>query len=241
MAGEPGYYQPPTSPRPQPLDPGVWPVIRQSADWLSRNEGAFAAQLHYDATGLIPESAVPPELDMRAFCDRMVQTLLWVALTDQSLPVVLDTLRQIGAQNWDAGFPDAQYESVAHALIQTVQYLSGDYWSTSTGSAWISFFMWMKPYLLAGARQAAAQEAAAREAAAREAAERRAAAEWEAARVERLSRDPHGGHTRVVGDVNFERVAHLLDEDDEDTGLGQIMVSMTRRNTQQRPPAPPPE
>jgi hypothetical protein len=240
MAGEPSYYQPPTSP-PQPsLDPGVWPVIRQSAARLARREDVFIGQLHYDVTGLIPKSAVPPELDMWAFCGRMAQTLLWAALTDQGPPVVIDTLRQTGARNWFEGFPDAQYESVAHALIQAVQYLSGDDWSTSTGSAWISFFMWIKPYLLGGARQAAAQDAAARETAAREAAAQRAAAEWEAARVERLSRDSRGGHTNVVGEVNLERVAPLLDEDDEDAGYGQIMLSMTR-NPLQRPPTPPPE
>ena len=68
-------------------------------------------------------------------------------------------------------------------------------------------------------RQPAAQQAAAQQ----------AAAEQEAARVEALSRDSHGGHTQVVGDVNLESVASLLDdEDDEDVGYGQIMVSMTR-------------
>ena len=239
MAGEPSYYQP-TSPRQQPLDPGVWPVIRQSAARLARREDEFVRQLHYDVSGLIPESAVPPELDMRVFCRRMVQMLLWAALTDQGPAIVIDTLRQTGAQNWFEGFPDAQYASMAHALVQTIQYLSRDNWSTSTGSAWISFFMWIQPHLLGGARQAAAQDAAAREAAAREAAAQRAAAEWEAARVERLSRDSRGGHTNVVGEVNLERVAPLLDEDDEDTGYGQIMLSMTR-NPLQRPPTQPPE
>jgi hypothetical protein len=32
----------------------------------------------------------------------------------------------------------------------------------------------------------------------------------------------------VVSDVNIEQVASLLDEDDEDAGYGQLMVSMTR-------------
>jgi hypothetical protein len=34
----------------------------------------------------------------------------------------------------------------------------------------------------------------------------------------------------VVSDVNIEQVARLLDEDDEDTGYGQLMVSMTRNH-----------
>jgi hypothetical protein len=209
------------------------PAIHQSAALLARDQGAFTRQLHYDVTGLIPESAVPPAFDMWGFCDRMAQALLWVALTDQPPHVVVDSLRQLGAQNWYEGFPDSQYASVAHALIQTVHYLNANTWSTSTGSSWISFFMWVQPHLLAGARDAAARETTAREAAAREAAAQRAAAEQEAARVAALSR----GHTQVVNNVNIERVARLLDDDDEDdVGLGQIMLGMTRnpRRDQQR-------
>jgi hypothetical protein len=82
--------------------------------------------------------------------------------------------------------------------------------------------------LLAGAQQAAAEHTATQQAAARQAATQRAVAEQEAARVEALSRGTPGGH---VGDVNLESVANLLDDDeDEDTGYGQIMLGMTRRD-----------
>src|SRR6266704_2516069 len=74
---------------------------------LARDQGAFIRQLHYDVTSRIPESAVPPAFDMWGFCDRMAQTLLWVALTDQQPSLVTDTLRQLGAQNWYEGFPDS--------------------------------------------------------------------------------------------------------------------------------------
>jgi len=214
----------------QALDPGAWPLIRQSAARLSRNQEAVIRQLHYDVTGLIPESAVAPSLDMWVFCERMVRSLFWVALTDQPPQVILDGLRQVGAMNWYEGFPDAQYASVAHALVQTVHYLSGNDWSASTGSAWISYFMWARPHLLAGAQQAAEQQAAAEQAAEQQAAEQRAVAEQEAARVKALSRDTRGGHNQVVGDVNIERVASLLDDDDDDdVGYGSIMLSMTRQ------------
>jgi hypothetical protein len=216
---------PPGGPWEQPLAPGVLPVVRQSAGQLAYQQEAFARQLRSDAHELIPQAALPATFDMRAFCGRMVQTLLWTALTDQPLAVVVETLRQVGARNWLDGLPDEEYASFAHALVQALHYLTRGEWSTSTGSSWISFFMWMKPHLLAGAAQAAAQDAMARDAAAREAAARRAAAEREAARVAALSR----GHGQVVGDVDIERVASLLDEDDEeDAGYGQVMVRMTR-------------
>jgi hypothetical protein len=223
MTSDMGHYAP--APRPSTLDPGALAVIRQSAALLFRDRDMFTRQLHSDVTSLIPATAVPAGFDMWAFCDRMAQALLWVALTDQPPRLAADALRQLGGHNWLAGFPDAQYASVAHALIQTVHYLSANTWSTSTGSAWVTFFMWTQPHLLAGARAAAGREAAAQETAAREAAAERAAAEQEASRVTELSR----GHTQAVGDVNIEKVASLLDdEDDEDPGLGQIMLSMTR-------------
>src|ERR1700744_5572703 len=175
MASDLGHEAPPTGSRQQASDPGALPDIRQSAALLARDQGAFIRQLHYDISGLLPESAVPPDFDRWAFCDRMAQALLWAALTDQPPRTVIDSLRQLGGQNWYEGFPDSQYASVAHALIQTVHYLRANIWSTSTGSAWISFFMWVQPHLLAGARDAAARDTAAREAAAREAAAQRAA------------------------------------------------------------------
>jgi hypothetical protein len=139
--------------------------VRQSADRLARHEDAFIRQLRYDVTRLIPDSALPPALDTWLFCERMVRLLLWAALTDESPHVVADSIRQVGAQNWYDGFPDAQYGNVAHALVQTVHYLSGHDWSASTGSAWISYFMWIKPHLLTGAQRAAAQHSAAQRAA----------------------------------------------------------------------------
>jgi hypothetical protein len=222
---------PPSPPRsaappPQTLDPGTMPVIRYSAARLARDQNEFIRQLHYDVTSLIPGQPGGQAPDMWTFCDRMVQSLLWVALTDQPLPVIVDALHQVGARNWAEGFSDAHYGNLAHALVQTVHYLSESDWSASTGSAWISFFLWVRPLLLAGAQQAAAQQAAAERAAAQHAAVQQAAAHQEAARVEAVSREAPGGH---VGDVNLESVASLLDDDDdEDTGYGQIMLGMTR-------------
>jgi hypothetical protein len=244
------YVPPPAALAPHPqaeqqapyqpgIDPGIWPVIRQSAAWLAEDQNAFIQQLHYDITTPISDPAGAPAADMWVFCERMVHSLLWVALTDQPLGVVTDVLRRVGAQNWVEGFPETLYGNVAHALIQTVHYLSAHDRSASVGSAWISYFMWIKPHLLAGAQQAAAQHAAAQEAAERQAAAQRAAAEQEATRVKELSRDSRGGHTQVVGDVNLESVASLLDdEDNENVGYGQIMISMTRTPRREPPQRP---
>ncbi len=237
MAGEWSHDAPPSWSWQQVFEPGAQAAIRQSAAALSRDQGAFIRQLYDDVTSLIPPSAVAPGFDMWAFCERMAQALLWLALADQPPRVAIDALRQLGSQNWFEGFPDSQYPSVAHALIQTVHYLGANSWTTSTGSSWISFFMWVQPHLLAGARESAAREAAARDAAAHDAAMRRAAAEREAARVTALSRDPRNGQPNAVHNVNLERVGALLDDDEDDNaaGLGQIMLGMTRTPRRHQP------
>ena len=220
----------------QAFDVGSWSAIRQSAARLSRNRDAFVRQLHYDVTNLIPELAGAQAPDMWAFCERMAQSLLWVALTDQPLGVVADELRRVGGQNWADGFPDTQYPTIAHALVQTVHYLSGSDWSASTGSVWIGYFMWVKPHLIAGAQQAAAEYAAAQQEAERQAAADRAFAEREAARLEALSRDSRGQHTNTVSDVNTDTVASLLDDEgDAAAGYGRLMLSMTRNQRRDRP------
>lgn len=202
MTSDSGHDIPAGATRRRAFARGVLPAIHQSAALLARDQNTFIRQFHYDVSLLIPNSAVPPGFDLRAFCDRMARALLWVALTERQPRLVVDELRRLGTQNWYEGFPDAQYASVAHALIQTVHYLSANVWSTSTGSAWISFFMWVQPHLVAGAQDAAAREAAARQ---------------------------------VAGDVNLRPVARPLDDDEEnDAGLGQIMLGMTRKN----PPRP---
>jgi hypothetical protein len=107
------------------------------------------------------------------------------------------------------------------------------------GSAWISYFRWAQPYLLAGAEQAAAEQAMAERAAAQQAAARLEAARQAAAeaQAQALEHDSHGGRP-VAADVDLETVAGLLDEEDEDddAGYGQIMLSMTRNPRRQRPP-----
>ena len=208
------HAQPPQPPRPdadQPharyplgIDPEIWPHIRESAAQLSRIEDTFIRELHHDVMGLIQDPTGAPAQDIRVFCERMVHTLLWVALSDQSLGVIAETLRRVGAQNWLDGYPDSLYTNVAHGLVQTVHYLSENDWSASTGSAWLSYFMWARPHLIAGAQQAAAERTTAQQAVARHAAAQRATAEQEAARLDDE------------------------DEDNEDPGYGQIMLGMTR-------------
>lgn len=222
-----------------PLDPGVLSVIRASAAWLAEREDSFVQQLHTGIVALMPEMAAGG----RALCERLVRALLWTATARQSPHVAGDTLRWVGARNRLEGFDEAHYAYVARALVLAVRNVSGDAWDNSMGSAWISYFRWAQPYLLAGAEQAAAEQvtaeqAAAQQAAARLEAARHAAAEAQArAQAQALEQHAHGGGP-VAADVDLEAVADLLDEEDEDddAGYGQIMLSMTRNPRRHRAP-----
>ena len=203
------------------LDPGVLQVIRSSADWLIHKQDAFIQHLYSDIMTMIPDLAAGGW----TFCERMVHAVLWIATTDQAPQEIITALRWVGATNRLEGFPEAQYVSLAHALVRTVHVLSEDYWSTSTGSAWIGFFIWMKPHLLAGAQQAAAQEAA-----------------WQEAYPAQPAVSGSSGEYPPVtaDDIDLESVASLLDDeddddDDESPGYGQIMASMTLKQRRERP------
>ena len=220
-----------------PLDPGVLSVIRASAAGLAEREDSFVQQLHYGITELMPELAAGG----RALCERLVRSLLWTATASQSPQVAGDTLRWVGARNRLEGFDEARYADVARALVLAVRNVSGDAWDNSMGSAWISYFRWARPYLLAGAEQAAAEQAMAEQAAAEQAAARLEAARHAVAQAQEQAQaqehDSHGGQP-VAADVDLEAVAGLLDEEDEDddAGYGQIMLSMTRNPRRPRPP-----
>jgi hypothetical protein len=196
-----------------PPDPAVLRVIRPSASRLTQLEDVFTEQLQYEIGSLIPDLAE----DDWAFCQRTVQALLWAALTDEPAHVAAGAMRRLGAVNRVAGFPDSQYLGLAHALLRAVRELTDDDWSTTLGSAWISYFQWIQRQLMIGAQQAPPPPMPA-----------------DAAGM------PPGGRPEPEDDEpELEPVAGLLDEeDDEDTGYGQIMVSMTRTARREPPPYP---
>jgi hypothetical protein len=188
---------------PQPLDQALLQTIRASAGRLIELEDAFIRQLQYELTTLIPDSASLQAAGGWRFCERMARALLWAAVTDQPPDVIASTLGQLGARNWQDGFPETQYVSVVHALVRAVRDLSADDWSASMSSAWISYFMWVKPYLMLGAQQAAAQQAA--------------------NPGQGAGQDRRGRHSQApASDMDLELMADVLededDEDDEDVG-----------------------
>jgi hypothetical protein len=200
-----------------PPDPAVVRVIRPSAARLTQLEDVFTEQLQYEIGSLIPDLAE----DDWAFCQRTVQALLWAALTDEPAHVVAGAMRRLGAVNQVAGFPDSQYLGLAHALLRAVRELTDDDWSTTLGSAWISYFQWIQRQLMIGAQQAPRP------------------APRPAPPAHAAGTAPGGRPQQADGEPGLEPAGGVLDEeDDEDTGYGQIMVSMTRPVRRDPPPYP---
>jgi hypothetical protein len=144
---------------PEPLDPALLQAIRPSARRMAAAEDAFVRLLHDEVEALVrqlPEGGWP-------FCERTARTVVWLALSDPPMEAVMRSLLWVGEANQADGFPESEYVSVGHALVRIAREVSGVKWTTTTGSAWIRFFMWLQPQLQADTRQAAARREAARQ------------------------------------------------------------------------------
>jgi len=201
-----------------PVDPAMLQLIRVSAGRLAAVEGTSVRRLHEDIGRIVwhmPGNGGP-------FCERMIRTVLWTVLAEQPPNAIVDGLYWLGSTNQAEGFPASEYVSVGHALVRVVRDMSGEKWSTTMGSAWIRFYMWMQPYLQAAAQQVAAQQETAR---------RQAAAQQEAARRQAFDQVARRGGS---ADVDVSVVGDMLDDEDDDDGggpapgYGQIMMGMTR-------------
>ena len=147
---------------PELLDPALLQAIRPSASRMASAEEAFVRLLHEEIESLVsqlPEKGWP-------LCERTARTILWLVLSDPPAETVAHSLRWLSEANQADGFPVSEYVSIGHALVRIAREISGTKWTTTTGSAWIRFFMWLQPHLQGGARRPADRpEAARREAA----------------------------------------------------------------------------
>ena len=81
---------------------------------------------------------------------------------------VAHSLRWLSEANQADGFPAPEYVSIGHALVRIAREISGTKWTTTTGSAWIRFFMWLQPYLQADTGPQAVRSRSSHQEAARE-------------------------------------------------------------------------
>jgi hypothetical protein len=139
---------------PEPPDPALLQAIRSSASRMAAAEELFVQLLREELGTLVQHL---PDRG-RPFCERTARTILWLALSDQPADVAIQALHWLAAANQADGFPPSEYVTVGHALVWTAREMSGAHWTTTTGSAWIRFFMWLQPYLQLGTSQPAAHQ-----------------------------------------------------------------------------------
>jgi hypothetical protein len=127
-------------------------AIRPSASRMAAGEEAFVRLLHEEIEPLVrrlPDGGWP-------LCERTARAVLWLTLSDPPADAVITWMHWLGEKNQADGFPPSEYVRIGHALVWIAREMSGTRWSTTTGSAWIRFFMWLQPLLQAGARRPAA-------------------------------------------------------------------------------------
>jgi hypothetical protein len=169
----------------KPLDPALLQAIRPSATRMASAEDVVVQLLSEDIADLVRHM---PDRG-RPLCERTARTVLWLAMSDLSADTAIKYVHWLGEENQADGFPQSDYVTVGHALVRIAREISGMNWTTTTGSAWIRFFMWLQPHLQAGAREQAVRQEAAREEAVRHLAARQEAAREEAARQEAARRE----------------------------------------------------
>jgi hypothetical protein len=225
-------------------DDALLQAVRPSASLMAADEELFVRLLHEDIgslVGRLPGGGWD-------FCERTARIVIWLTGPGQPPEAVAEAMQWFVAANQADGFPLSEYVSVGHALVRVAREVSGNRWTSATGSAWIRFFMWMQSHLRAGVQataqataQAATQAAAAQAAAPPtvpaqdEGTRSRAASSWaleEAADPEAFDQ---------ARDAGVAAVTSLLDDEDEaasDSGYDQIMLGMTvpRRPPLQRRP-----
>jgi hypothetical protein len=196
------------------------PVICESVTRLGRLRDSFVAQLHADIAPLLPDVTE----DGWPLCNRIVDALLWIPGADQPAQAIASSLQWVGAQNRMEGFNEDRYLDMGRALVGTIRTLVGTRWFTTLGSAWIRYFMSVRPYLVAGAQQAAQDPAV-----------------QEADRARFLARQSLIRQQQIAsGDVDLESVAKVLedeDDDEEDAGYSQIMATMTLTDSRRENPS----
>jgi hypothetical protein len=199
---------------PEPLDPALLQAIRKSATRMAAAEDAFIQLLNEDIATLVRHL---PDRGWQ-LCERIARTVLWLALSDQPADAAIQSLHWLGEANQADGFPASDYVTVGHALVRIAREMSGINWTTTTGSAWIRFFMWLQPHLQAGARQQAAHQQAAHQEAARQ-----QAADHEA--VHRNAFDQAA--RRTAADADVSTLADLLSGEDEPVPVRDQTMPMT--------------
>ena len=183
------------------------PFIRELATWLGQRHDDFVAQLHKDLEPML--SGVSD--DGWPLCARLVDTLLWVPFADEP---VENVLLWAGGQDRLEGFTADRYTEVARALVAAIRTLVGGQWSAPMGSSWISYFISIEQYLVAGSSRVESHPAV---------------ADADRARLrEREAR--HRQEQIATGDIDLDSVSGALaeeEDDDEDVGYGHLMMSIT--------------
>ncbi|MGW2744723.1 hypothetical protein [Streptomyces sp. NPDC001450] len=125
--------------------------VQFSCQLLSRNQGRFMDSFYESMVVLVPQVRELPPRAGRPLCNRLAQSVLWAALTQDAPEAVEATLRQVGGGIQQQGFFDGWHWSFGAALLDTVRQIHRSEWGSRLSSDWIAFYTWLSGNLRLGA------------------------------------------------------------------------------------------
>jgi hemoglobin-like flavoprotein len=125
--------------------------VQFSCQLLSRNQGWFIESFYESMVVRVPQVRAMPPRAGRPLCNRLAQSVLWAALTQDAPEAVEAALRQVGGGIQQQGFFDGWYRSFGAALLDTVRQIHKREWGSRLSSDWIAFYTWLSGNLRLGA------------------------------------------------------------------------------------------
>jgi hypothetical protein len=141
----------PYAPRPKPDSARQVQLCSQR---LYAVEPEFAVAFHRALRELSPNVTGPATGPGGSLSGQLAHCVLWAALTHDPVEIVEGKVRDFAAHHHAQGFPDDAYSSIGHALLRSVRDILPAGWSSELSSSWISYALWLRPHLEAGARSA---------------------------------------------------------------------------------------
>ncbi|GAA0904818.1 hypothetical protein [Streptomyces thermoalcalitolerans] len=131
--------------------------VQLSCQLLARNQGEFIESFYEAMAGLVPQMRELAPQAGRPVCNRLAQSVLWAAMTQDAPDTVEATLRRVGGGIQQQGFDESWYRSFGAALLETVRRIHKGDWGSRLSSDWIAFYTWLSAHLRLGADAARRQ------------------------------------------------------------------------------------
>lgn len=129
-------------------------TVQESVTHLAGRQSALVARFYDHLFAMLPETRALFPDDPSGKRVRLVQAMLATVEALDSTEEVEEALQDLGAEHYQMGVQEYQYQYAGHALLRALREVTDDGWSTRHSSAWISVYSWVVSHMVRGARRA---------------------------------------------------------------------------------------